>query len=352
MAAHIVVAGTGTWGTTLAVLLARKRLNVSLLARTATEASTLQADRENRRFLPGITFPNHLAVSSSPDQVLGNCSMLFLVVPSQTMRSNLGRLRSSLAPGTILVSASKGIESDGTDNIACRRMSEVIAEELPEEFGSRICVLSGPTLAREIAQNLPATAVVAARDEGLARVVQETLITPTFRVYTSGDVVGVELGGALKNIIALGAGMGDGLAVGDNAKAAFMTRGLAEIARLGVAAGANPLTFAGLAGLGDLVATCSSRLSRNRFVGEELARGRKLADIQASMHMVAEGVSTTRAARLLARKYGIEMPITELMYDVLFQDKDPRAAVAELMTREPKSELQGIEESMPSILQR
>jgi glycerol-3-phosphate dehydrogenase (NAD(P)+) len=253
-------------------------------------------------------------------------------------------VREYLQEGTIVVSAAKGLEIETT-----LRMTQVLKEELPPQFHSHLAALSGPNLAREIMAGLPAITVVASENDEAARFVQGLIITPRFRVYTHNDVVGVELAGALKNIIAVGAGISDGLGYGDNAKAAFMTRGLVEIARLGVAAGANPLTFAGLAGLGDLVATCASPHSRNHYVGEQLAQGRSLAEIQASMRMVAEGVPTTIAALQLARRYTVEMPITEQMYQVLFEGKDPRQAVTDLMTRDAKGELDGLEPGVGAL---
>lgn len=330
-----VVIGIGTWGTLLAVMLAKKGLSVTLWARTAEEAQELRLRRENRRFLPGLVFPENLVVSHDPDEALAQARFVFLVVPSQTMRRNLETIRPFIRPQTILVSATKGLELD-----TCRRMSQVIQEVLGEGF--KICALSGPNLAREIAAGLPASTVVACPDLEVAEAVQRAVMTPRFRVYSHDDIVGVELAGALKNIVALGAGAADEFGYGDNAKAAFMTRGLAEIARLGVAAGANPLTFAGLAGLGDLVATCSSRHSRNHYVGSELAKGRKLQDILASMRMVAEGIYTTPAARKMAQQYGVEMPITEGIYQVLYEGKDPLQVVAGFFQREPKRELEGI----------
>jgi len=236
----------------------------------------------------------------------------------------------------MVVSAAKGLELG-----SCKRMSEVIAEEIDPCCRPNICVLSGPNLSREIIRDLPAATVVAAEDEAVAREAQKLLTAPNFCVYTNTDVIGVELGGALKNIIALGAGMVDGLGYGDNAKAAFITRGLIEIAALGVALGANPLTFVGLAGFGDLIATCASPLSRNHYVGVELAKGRSLKEITDSMTSVAEGVNTTIAAWNLARQLGLGMPITEKIYQVLFEGVDPRQAVDELMAAEGRHELAG-----------
>jgi glycerol-3-phosphate dehydrogenase (NAD(P)+) len=214
----------------------------------------------------------------------------------------------------------------------------VLEEELPPRLHPGICVLSGPNLAKEIAQGKPASTVIAGRDPATLFSVQDILISPLFRVYTSHDVVGVELGGALKNIIALGAGFADGLEIGENTKAAFITRGVAEITRLGLAAGAEPLTFAGLAGLGDIVATCASKLSRNRYVGEQLARGRRWPEIRESMDNVAEGVNTTEAALALAAQLQVEMPITQVTYRVLYEGLPPQKAIAELMERPPRSE--------------
>lgn len=342
-AARITIIGTGTWGTTLAIVLARRGLPTTLWARTEGEAQRLQRDGENQVYLPGVPFPPSLRLLSSLEEALEGCRLLLVVVPAQRVRENARRLRPYLGPNTIIGSAAKGLEV-GT----AQRMSEVLAEELGPAWAAQICVLSGPSLAQEIAQGLPASIVAASQDEAIAQEVQAHLMMPTLRVYTHTDVVGVELGGALKNIISLGAGIADGLGYGDNAKAAFMTRGLTEITRLGVAMGANPLTFSGLAGLGDLVATCASRLSRNRFVGEQLGRGRTLAEVQAGMVSVAEGVPTTAAARQLAQRYGVEMPITEQMYQVLFAGKPPREAVAELMGRAGKHELEGITLKLPA----
>ena len=333
---RIAIVGTGSWGTTLAVMLAREGRSVTLWARTPGEAQKLKAARENKAFLPGVILPHNLAITSSLQGALTSCRMLMLVIPARYMRENVRQVRPYLEKDAIILSAAKGLETE-----TALRMSEVIAEELPSEFHERICVLSGPNLSREIVAGFPAGTVIAARDENVAEFAQRVIMTPLFRVYTHDDVVGVELGGALKNIIALGAGAADQFGSGDNAKAVYMTRGLAEITRLGVAAGANPLTFAGLAGVGDLVCTCASRHSRNHYLGEELAKGRSLADIQASMKQVAEGVDTTKAAVKLGRRYAVEMPITEAIYQVLFEGKDPRQVVKEMMLRGPKREFEG-----------
>ncbi len=352
--AGIAVLGTGAWGTTLAILMAAERARLARESGTdergsgeaepvvlwdhhPERAAQMQQTRENRAYLPGFPFPPNLRVSADLAEAVRACEMVLMVTPSQTMRANARALAPHITPGAVVVSGAKGLEL-GTR----QRMTDVLAAELPPSV--RLAALSGPNLAREIAAGLPAAAVVAARDPVVAEAARATLSTPRFRIYTSDDVVGVELGGALKNIIALGVGISDGLGYGDNAKASFMTRALAEIARIALAAGANPLTLAGLAGLGDLIATCASPLSRNRTLGLELGHGRPLDEALAERRTVAEGVTTTRAALELARDLGVELPITEQIACVLFEGKDVRAAVGELMLREPKRELQGLGE--------
>ncbi len=331
------VVGTTSWGTTLALITARQGHNVTLWARTPEEAKQLQHDRENKRLLPGFPFPTTLRVTASEDDAFGHAQLVILAVPSKSVRANVRRVRDALPHDALVVSATKGLEvSTGL------RISQVLKEELPKPLLSRVCVLSGPNLSTEVARGLPASTVVASVDTQVALAAQEALMTPLFRVYTSADVIGVELAGALKNIIALGAGIGDGLGYGNNSKAAFITRGLTEITRLGVSAGASPLTFAGLAGMGDLIATAASPLSRNRFVGEQLAKGRPLQEILASMQNVAEGVDTTAAAVKMAQELGVEMPITQAAYRILFEGLDPRQAVVELMGRAPQPEWVGI----------
>ena len=327
------VVGATTWGTTLAVLLARKGIPVSLLARTPEESAELASSRRNARFLPAVEFPPALAVTGDPGEAVAGASMVILAVPSSTMRQNVLRIRGALVGEPVVLSASKGMEMESG-----KRMSQVLEELLPDRLRPRISVLSGPNLALEVVEGKPASTVVASRLQEAAAHAQEMLMSPAFRVYTNADTIGVELGGALKNIIALGAGICDGLGYGDNGKAAFMTRGLAEITRLGVAAGASPLTFAGLAGLGDLVATCASPLSRNHRVGGMLAAGRSLDEIRASMQNVAEGVFTAAAAVKLAADLGVEMPIANATYKVLFEGMPPKQAVAELMGRPPRAE--------------
>lgn len=329
----VAIVGTTTWGTTLAIVLARKNIPVVLLARTASEAAELTSRRRNTRFLPDTPFPDSLTVASNIEKAIAPARLVIVAVPSHRLRENVQAIRFSINSETIILSATKGLELP-----AGKRMSQVLEEELPSHLHPNICVLSGPNLAKEIIQGKPASSVVAGRDTGKAEEAQSVLMSQAFRVYTSDDVIGVELAGALKNIIVLGAGIADGLKAGDNAKSAFMTRGLAEITRLGIAAGAQPLTFAGLAGLGDLVATCASKLSRNRYVGEQLAQGKGWPEISKSMDNVAEGVNTTRAALALAARLGVEMPITQVTYRVLFEGLSPREAAAELMERPARSE--------------
>ncbi|CAI8032703.1 Glycerol-3-phosphate dehydrogenase [NAD(P)+] [Geodia barretti] len=323
---RVAVVGATTWGTALAIILARKGLPVSLLARTDPEAQRLQADRRNARFLPSTPFPESLTVAADPGEALPSADLVIIAAPSHSVRDNIRSVRESLTPGVVIVSAGQRF------GIARWQADE------PGYGGDGICAMSGPNFADEIVQGKFASTVVAGRDSQLVNRAQEILMTGAFRVYTSDDLTGVELGGALKNIIALGAGIADGLEMGDNGKAAFITRGLAEIARLGVAAGAQALTFAGLAGLGDVIATCASRLSRNRYVGEQLTMGRSWPEIREAMNNVAEGVNTTDAALAMARELGVEMPITEATYRVLFEDLSPHDAVNQLMERPPRSE--------------
>ena len=332
----IAIIGTTSWGKTLGVVLARNGLEVRLWARTEREAIALRNSGPNPTLLPGVTFPPQLSITSSLSEALAEVKAVILVVPSQTMRQNIKLVAGHLNELMLIVSAAKGLEIGSN-----KRMSQVIAEEIDPQFCSNICVLSGPNLSREILHDLPAASVVAAENEAVARIARQLLTVPNLCIYTNTDVIGVELGGALKNIIALGAGMADGLGYGDNAKAAFVTRGLTEMAALGVALGANPLTFSGLAGLGDLIATCASPLSRNHYVGVELTKGRSLKEITDSMTSVAEGVTTTIVAWNLAQATGLEMPITEKIYQVLYGELDPRQGAVELMAAEARHELAG-----------
>ena len=329
------VIGPTSWGTTLAIILAKNGVQTTLLARTEAEAAALEAARENTRFLPGALFPDSLTCTHDYSDALAGADMLALAVPSSSFRENVRRISSSIGGNAIVVSASKGLEMD-----TGKSMSQALLEELPEGLADRIAVLSGPNLAKEIVSGMPASTVIASADERVAAQAQAMFMSPNFRVYVNDDIIGVELGGALKNIIALGAGICDGLGAGDNSKAAFMTRGLAEITRLGTAAGASPATFAGLAGVGDLMATCASPLSRNHYVGVQLAAGNSLQDILDEMDNVAEGVYTTVAALKMADSLGVEMPITQATYRILYEGLDPQQAAAELMGRPPRSELE------------
>ena len=331
--AKIGIVGTTSWGTTLAILLARQGLDLRLWARTEQEAALLRSQGENSRFVPGVKFPPNLLATASQAEAFHQADMLIIAVPSQTLRDNLRKVRDSLPGSPVVVSAAKGLELH-----TGKRMSQILEEELPSSLHQGICAMSGPNLAKEIISGKPSSTVVASVNQDAAQRAQALITSPHFRVYTNDDIVGVELGGALKNIIALGAGICDGLQYGDNAKAAFITRGLAEIARLGVAAGASPLTFAGLAGMGDLIATCSSTLSRNHHVGHMLAEGKTIQEIRGTMENIAEGVDTTAAAIALAEKLGVEMPIAQAIYDVLFNQVPLRQAISELLERSPRPE--------------
>jgi glycerol-3-phosphate dehydrogenase (NAD(P)+) len=330
---NIGIVGTTGWATMLGILGARNGHRVRLWARTEDEALELDAARENWRLLPGAQFPENMSVTSSAAEALGDSEIAIVVVPSVTMRENLSKVRDVVPAGAAVVCATKGIEID-----TGKRMSELMAEGLRVDR-KRIGALSGPNLAPEIAAGKLSSATVAFPDHGLAEIVQRAFISDSFRVYTSDDVTGVELGGALKNIIAIGAGFIDGVDMGANAKAAFVTRGLHEITRLGVAMGAKPETFAGLAGMGDLIATCYSELSRNYRLGLSLAAGHSLEEALERLGRTAEGVPTTRAAVRLAQRMGVEMPIAETTHRVLSGELKPEAAARALMSRAPRPEV-------------
>jgi glycerol-3-phosphate dehydrogenase (NAD(P)+) len=330
---QVAVIGAGAWGTTLAVHLADAQRPVSLWAHTSEAAERLAHARTNDRYLPGITFPPNVRVVLDDAELAEPHRLYLLAVPSSHVRDTLRRVASSLAPGAPILSVVKGIE-EGTH----LRMSQVVAEEAP---GRPVAALSGPNLAREIAAGKPAGSVVASDDADVATDLAAVMSSERFRVYTNPDLVGVELCGALKNVMALAAGMVDGLGFGDSAKAGIITRGLAEMTRLGVAAGAHPLTFAGLAGVGDLIATCMSPLSRNRKAGELIASGVPWPEARGRLAGVAEGVATVAGALELAADHGVEMPIAEQVRAVVFDGRAPLAAVADLMGRSTKDELQG-----------
>ncbi len=339
---RIGVLGAGSWGTALAVHLAGAGGHaVSLWARQPELARRMAADRENRDYLEGIEIPRRVEPTADMAALAGS-DVVLLVVPSHGFRAVLRQFLAAAAPAAgagaerplALVSATKGIESD-----TLARMSQVAAEETAASGRRlRFAALAGPSFAHELARNVPSAVVIASEDAALATEIRQALSTPTMRLYSSADVVGVELGGATKNVIAIAAGTVSGLGLGDNTLAALITRGLHEITRLGVACGGQPRTFAGLAGLGDLVLTCTGALSRNRRAGIELAAGKTLAEITGETPMVAEGIRNSAAIARLAARHGVEMPITEQMVAVIYQGKDPRRAVEELMTRGLKAE--------------
>jgi glycerol-3-phosphate dehydrogenase (NAD(P)+) len=329
---QVAVIGAGAWGTTLAVMLGKVE-PVVLVAHDAESAARIAAARENERRLPGIALPDTVTVTSEPGALADVAGLVIFAVPSNHLRTIAERMAPHIAPSADVLSVVKGLE-EGT----LLRMSEVIAQAAG--IGPRrVAALSGPNLASEIARGLPASAVVAAEEPELADRVVERVGRREFRLYVNSDVLGVELCGALKNIVAIAAGAADGLGFGDNGKAGLMTRGLAEMTRLGIAAGANPLTFAGLAGLGDVIATCGSTLSRNHRLGVELAKGRRWAELEATLPGVAEGAYTVDAALALARRHGVEMPIAQEVHNALFEGKSVQRCLIDLLARESKDEL-------------
>lgn len=331
MPTHFAVLGDGAWGTAIAVLLAQNvEHRVNLWSARSANARLLRERRENVTFLPGVPIPPSIELTENLDQAAARADLWISAIPTVYLRATLAPVAAVLRRTCPMLSLSKGLENE-----TFRRPSEILCEILGER---PVAALSGPSHAEEVSRGLPTSVVVASADLGLARWIQECFGTERFRVYTSLDLVGVELGGALKNVIGIAAGISDGLNFGDNTKAALLTRGVAEMARFGVALGAEHETFFGLAGIGDLITTCISRHGRNRAVGERLGRGEKLADILASMKMVAEGVYTARSVHQRAERMGIDMPITREIYRVLYENKDPRRAVSDLMLRSPKSE--------------
>jgi len=330
---RIAVIGDGGWGTTLALLLCRKGNDVTLWGVFRDYIEDMRRTRLNSKFLPGIRLDDALELVWDPARAVSDAEVVLLAPPSEHMRNVCTKIQPFLAGSELIVSTAKGLETD-----SLKRMSEVISEVLGADI--MLAVLSGPSLAMEVARGIPTMVTASSRDAALAEKVQQIFITENFRVYTSIDVLGVELGGCLKNVIAIAAGIIDGMQLGANTKAGLVTRGLAEITRLGVAMGGHPETFAGLSGLGDLVTTCVSDLSRNHWFGMELGRGIAAEKALESTEMVIEGVRTTYAAYRLADKFGVEMPITEQIYRVIYEGKDPRRAIRELMTRKPKAEIQ------------
>ena len=328
---RIAVLGDGGWGTTLARLLALKGYKVRLWGAFKENIRAIAKNRVNQKFLPAIKIPRQIELTWNLALAVKEANLIVLAIPSQYLRNILRRLKYldiSLVP---FLSVVKGIETK-----TLMRISQVIREELGE--GIKLAVLSGPTIAMEVAKGIPTTAVISSPDKQFAQSLQDVFITGRFRIYTNPDIIGVELSGSLKNIIAIACGICDGLGFGANTKAALLTRGLVEMSRLAVAMGAKKETASGLSGLGDLVTTCISPYSRNRFVGEQIGKGKKLKDILSRMEMIAEGITTAKSAYLLSRKYKISMPITEQVYRVLYKNKNPLKAVNDLMTRERKKE--------------
>ncbi|HEX5616325.1 MAG TPA: NAD(P)H-dependent glycerol-3-phosphate dehydrogenase [Acidimicrobiia bacterium] len=332
----VAVVGAGSWGTTVAAVVG-EHADVVLWARSEELASAIERDRQNERYLPGVRLPDRLRCTADLADACTGADVVVVGVPSHGFRDVVRAAASHIDASAAVISLSKGIEQ-GT----LRRMTEVVAEELPEHDTTRVGVLTGPNLAREVAAGQPTASVVAVADDATAQRLQQVFWSSHLRVYTNPDVVGCEVAGALKNVLAIGAGIADGLGYGDNTKAALITRGLAELARLGVALGGDPLTFAGLAGMGDLIATCSSPQSRNRHVGVEIGRGRSLAEVVAEMNMVAEGVKTTEAVLALAAASEVDMPLASFVGRVLYEGARPADLVPELMGRKAKPELHGI----------
>lgn len=330
MAINVAVIGAGSWGTTVAALAAENTSTV-LWSRRHELALSIESDHLNADYLPGFPLPESLRSTSSLRDAVGSADVLVMAVPSHGYRDVAADAAQYLRPWVPVVSLAKGIERS-----SLKRMSEVTAEEMP---GHPVAVLTGPNLAKEILSGQPAASVVAINDETIAQELQRIFSRPSLRIYTNPDVVGCEVGGVVKNIIAIAAGMAEGMGFGDNTRATIITRGLAEMTRLGVALGGNAVTFAGLAGIGDLIATCSSKQSRNNTVGLQLGQGMKIKDILASMNMVAEGVKSSPPVLDLARRYGVEMPITEQVVAVCHKGRSARDALAALMQRSTKSEI-------------
>ena len=329
----VVVIGAGAWGTALAWALAKNGRDVKLWARRPDIADGINAARENRQHLPGAALPENLKATADMAKAVELRKLIFFAVPSQFMRGALAELGRVISSRAVLVSATKGIE-----NNSLALPSGVIADTMPPEVSQRSCYLSGPSFARELVAKTPTAATIASLDYDAAKLAQEALSSPFFRLYVHHDVIGVELGGSVKNVIAIAAGISDGLGFGNNTRAALITRGLMEITRLGAAMGADIKTFTGLSGLGDLVLTCAGDLSRNRSVGLRLGKGEILKQILASMNSVAEGVTTTLSVQKLAERHGVDMPIVSEVYKVIHEGKSPRQAVTDLMSRTLKSE--------------
>ncbi len=333
-AVKIGVVGAGSWGTALADLLGLKGFKVDLWVFEKEVKEQIQDYRENKVFLPGFSLSANIFPSNDISEVVSKKDLVLIVVPSHVMRETAQNIRGHISTGTIIVSASKGIE-----NKTHLTMSGVLKETLPEITDNFFAVLSGPSFAREVANKFPTVISVGSKDQKIAGYIQHLFATPYFRVYTNNDIIGLELGGAVKNVIAIAAGIMDGLGLGLNTRAALITRGLTEMRRLGLKLGADPRTFAGIAGIGDLVLTCTGNISRNHTVGKKIGGGMKLKEILSEMRMVAEGVKTAKSVYNLSRRLGVEMPISNEVYHILYDDVSPREALHRLMTRDLKHEL-------------
>jgi glycerol-3-phosphate dehydrogenase (NAD(P)+) len=330
----IGVVGAGSWGTALANLLADKGVAVDHWVYEDEVRQQMVEEKNNQRFLPGVRLSDNLHPSGDLESVVAGKKLVLVVTPSHVTRQTMERCGHAIGSDTVMVSASKGIE-----NQTHLTMSGVLKEVIPGLADDRLAVLTGPSFAKEVARKMATVVTVASKNADAAARVQQTFATPYFRVYTIDDVIGAELGAAVKNVIAIAAGVIDGLGLGLNTRAALITRGLVEIRRLGLAMGAQPRTFTGLAGVGDLILTCTGDLSRNHTIGKQIGEGKKLKDLLAAMHMVAEGVKTARSVYNLSRKLGVEMPISHAVYHVLYDDLDPKTALHQLMTRDLKQEL-------------
>lgn len=331
MKQRIGILGGGSWGTALAIQLSKNNHDVEIWLRNEEAVSEIKKTRINNKYLPGIVIPDEIKLTNDISKVIENKNIIVLAVPTQVIRSTLENIKQYIKNDQIIVNVAKGIE-----NNTLQRISEIVKEILPEVEYS---ILSGPSHAEEVAKNIPTTVIAAANKKEVAEYIQEIFMTPSFRVYTNPDVIGVELGGALKNVVALGAGISDGLKYGDNTKAALMNRGIIEISRLGETMGANKLTFTGLSGIGDLIVTCTSMHSRNRRAGIKIGEGYTVDESIKSVGMVVEGIKTSKSAYQLAKKYNVSMPIVEELYGVLYEGKDARTSVMDLMLRDKTDEL-------------
>jgi glycerol-3-phosphate dehydrogenase (NAD(P)+) len=329
----ISVLGAGSWGTTLALVLLGNGHDVTLWCYTQDQVDLMREKRENPEFLPGVPLPPNLKFSHDIEASSEKRDMIVMAVPSQYLRSVIQKIAHLDLERTVICNVAKGIE-----NATLMTMSEVLVDVLKHERKENLAILSGPSHAEEVSRQIPTAVVAASFKEKTSKIVQDAFTTNYFRVYVNDDIRGVELGGSLKNVIAVAAGISDGAGFGDNTKAAIMTRGIYEITRLGVKLGAQPRTFAGLSGMGDLIVTCMSHHSRNRYLGEQIGKGRKLKEVLDEMTMVAEGVATARSVRDLEKKYDIDLPIMTEVHQVLFEDKDPQLATIDLMTRHSKGE--------------